>query len=305
MTINLLSSERTIWINIVRPTTEDVNVLRNQFPFIHPLNLEDILSRIERPKIDDDDNYVFVVMQFPFWDPQKRISRPSEVDLFVGRGFLVTAHDGTLRPLQRLYDQCTEDPERLNSLLGRGASHAFYAVIDSLVDYILPMLYKVDTNIRGIEEEIFTARASRVIRDIALVRRDVIALRRIIRQQVPIVENLERNERPIIHEDLDDYFGDIVDHLYRARDIVDEHSEIIAGLSETADTLVSNRVNDVMRVLTVISVIMLPLTLISSVYGMNIPLPLQNDANSFIIISGLMIGIALVMLVYFRWRNWL
>lgn len=300
-----LSTPRTTWIDMVTPTLEDVEVLRRDYPFIHPLNLEDVFSAIERPKIDDHDEYLFLVLHFPLWDGTKRLSRPSEVNLFVGKGFMVTIHDGKLKPLNRLYQSCCEDPEVLHRLLGRGAGHAFYEVVDKLVDYIFPILRKVDANIRSIEEIVFTGNARDVIREISLVRRDVIALRRIIRQQVPILENLEKRERPILHEDLEEYFGDILDHLYRARDIVDEDSEVIVSLAETADTLINNRVNEVIRILTVISVIMLPLTLISSIYGMNVGLPLQDHPQGFLLINALMVFIAVGMLVYFRTRDWL
>lgn len=306
MTITQLSSSRATWVNIIEPTPGDVAFLRQAYPYIHPLNLEDILSPLERPKIDDDDHYIFVVLHFPLWDPVKRLSRPSEVDLILGRGYVVTIHDGVLKPLTQLYRLCEENPDMLNRLLGRGSSHAFYEIIDRLVDNFFPILRKVDANIRAIEESIFTAQARSLIREIAITRRDVIALRRIIRQQVVIIENLERRERPILHEDLDEYFGDILDHLYKARDIIDENAEIIAGLSETADTLINNRVNEVIRILTVISVIMLPMTLISSIYGMNlIHLPLQNHPGSFWIVNGIMLLVAIAMLLFFRYRGWL
>jgi magnesium transporter len=306
MAIHQLSTSRTTWVNIIKPTPEDIDFLRLAYPYVHPLNLEDLTSRLERPKIDDDEHYLFVVMHLPLWDPVKRLSRPSEVDLIVGRGYVVTVHDDVLSPLSRLYERCEENPDVLNRLLGRGSSHAFYEIIDNMVDYIFPILHKVDGNIRAIEESIFTAEARTLIRDIALVRRDIIALRRIVRQQVPILENLERRERPILHEDLDEYFGDILDHLHKARDILDENTEVISGLSETADTLINNRVNEVIRILTVISVIMLPMTLISSVYGMNLArLPFQNHPDSFLIVNGIMISIAILMLLFFRFRHWL
>lgn len=306
MAIYQLSSPRATWINIVNPTPRDIDSLHRAYPYIHPLNLEDLLSPMERPKIDDDDDYLFVVLQFPVWDSVKRLSRSREVDIIVGRGYVVTVHDGTLKPLVQLWRQCEENDEALHKLLGRGGSHAFYDILDKLVDYFFPMLRKVDANIRAIEESIFSGEARTVIRDIALVRRDIIALRRIIRQQVPIIENLERKERPILQEDLDEYFGDILDHLYKARDIIDEDYEIIAGLSETADTLINNRVNEVIRILTVISVIMLPLTLISSIYGMNIStLPFAEHEHSFLIVNGIMLLIAVGMLAYFRIRRWL
>jgi magnesium transporter len=133
----------------------------------------------------------------------------------------------------------------------------------------------------------------------------VISLRRIIRQQVPIIEQLERVEHPIIHDDLEEYFGDIADHLYKARDIIDEDNEIINSLADTVDTLASHKINEVMRILTVISVIMLPLTLLSSIWGMNVPVPFERDPNGFIVIAIMMVIVSIFMLIYFRRRHWL
>lgn len=305
MTTYQITHGRVTWLNIVQPTSADVEALRQAYPLIHPLNLEDLMSPLERPKIDEDDSYLFVVMHFPLWDPRLRLSRAAEVDLIVGRGYIITIHDGTLKPLQSLFQQCESQPDLRERLMGRGSSHVFYVIIDQLVDYVFPILRKLDANIRRIEEDIFTSDARAVIREIALLRRDAIALRRIIRQQVPIVEQLEHIEHPIILEEQEEYFGDIVDHLYKARDIIDEDFEVIGSLSDTADTLVSHRINEVMRILTVISVIMLPLTLISSIYGMNIGLPLEEHPNAFIIVSVVMMLVVVLMLAYFRRRNWL
>lgn len=265
MTYQQLTGSRVTWINITNITPDDVEQIRRAFPYIHPLTLEDMLSPIERPKIDDDDDYIFVVAHFPLWDSVSRLTRASEVDFLVSRNYIITIHDGVLKPLTQLAAAIEVNETERQSLLGRSSSHAFYVMLDRLVDYIFPILRKVDANIRGIEEAIFSAEEDALIRDIALVRRDIIAQRRIIRHLVPILDNLERKERPIIHEDLDEYFGDILDHLQRARDIIDEDAEIMGGLAETADTLISHRINGVIRILTVFSVIMLPLTFLTGV----------------------------------------
>lgn len=305
MVLYRLSGSRTTWINIIHPTPQDIDALRRLYPYFHPLNLDDTLSPIERPKIDDSDDYLFIVLHFPIWDATHRLTRQSEVDFFVGRGFVITIHDGALKPMRDLYDTCQTREDTLKKLLDKSASHAFYAIVDTLVDYCFPIMRKVDSNIRAIEERIFTDEDMKLIRDIAVVRRDIIALRRIIRQQVPILENLERVERPIIQEDLDEYFGDIVDHVHTLRDIIDEDFEIIVGLSETADTLINHRLNAVIRVLTVISVIILPLTLVSGIYGMNVSLPLDDHPDAFLAVMGLMVVLAVALLVYFKRRKWL
>jgi magnesium transporter len=307
MTTQRITGERITWINITDPTIHDVAWLRRNYPFFHPLNLEDVISHIERPKVDDEGDYLFVVMHFPLWDPKTRLSRGSEVDFFIGRNFIVTVHDGVLKPLNVLFAGCDIGEDERKSLLGKSAGHAFYVVVDKLVDYVFPILYKVESHIRSLEERIFDDESgAEIIRDIALVRRDAIALRRIIRQQIPILETIERTKNPIIHEELDEYFGDLVDHIQRARDIIDEDAEIITGISDTADTLISHRLNNIIRILTVLSVIMLPLTFLSSVFGMNVDFPFdENHPDSFMVISLAMLLITGGMLFYFRSRKWL
>ncbi len=307
MATQIISTSKVTWTDIVRPTPMDVKELEERYPFFHPLHLEDMGSGIERPKIDDDEVYLFIIMHFPLWDAKSAISRASEVDFFVGRGYLVTIHDGTLKPLVQLVERCVNDEEAREMFLSRGTNQALHRIIDMLVDYIFPILRQVDRKVRTIEEGLFDSDARKIIRDISLVRRDVLSLRRIIRHQIPIVEELEGVEHPLIHEDLEEYFGDIADHLYKARDIIEENAELIASFADTADTLASHRINEVMRILTVFSVIMLPLTLITSFYGMNTQedLPFADHPNAFIILTGIMIIMTVAMLYYFRRRGWL
>ncbi len=305
MTLQRIAGERTIWVDITDTSIHDVAALRRAYPDFHPLNLEDIMSPIERPKIDDQGDHLFIVLHFPLWDAKMRLSRPSEVDFFIGRGYIITVHDGVLKPLTQLLKQVVNDESVRRYLLDKSSGHTFYVILDKLVDYMFPILNRVDYNIRDIEERIFADEGMRLIRSIAEVRRDAISLRRIIRNQVPILDLIERMNNPIIVDELDEYFGDIVDHAKRARDIIDENVEVISGLGETADTLLNHRLNGVIRVLTVFSVIMLPLTLVSSIFGMNVDLPLADHPHAFIYLNVLMIVLAVLMLIYFRMRRWL
>jgi magnesium transporter len=304
MGVKVLTHGRVTWVNIEKPTAEDVEILAQRFSF-HPLDLEDCLSRIERPKIDEYDDYLFVIMQFPVFDSQRRVSRAAEVDMFIGAGYLVTVHDGDLWPIARLFDDCQADEAVRQRRMGRGSSHLLHDVIDPLVDYCFPILYKVDANIRELEEDVFTEQVPGVVQEISWVRRDIIALQRIVKPQIAIVANLERNDRPFIREDLDVYFGDVLDHLYKAWDMLEDHRDVIDGLSDTANTLTSYRLNEVMKILTIISVLVLPLALLSGIYGMNVPLPFEESPLSFILILGLMVLMASAMVLYFKRRRWL
>ena len=305
MTARTITHASTAWIDIIHPAAADVESLHARFPGFHPLNLEDIVSPIERPKLDQDDDYLFLVMHFPLWDARDELSRPSEVDFFLGPDYVVTVHNGALKPLAAAFERCQTDAEARRELLGRGANHLFHALIDELVDYIFPILNKVDRRVHAIEDALFESNARRVIQELALLRRDIISLRRIIRGQIPIILQLETCDHPILHEHMEEYFGDIADHLFKLRDIADENFEIINSFADTADTLAGYRINEVMRILTVISVIMLPLTLVSSIYGMNIALPFADDPQAFAITAGIMILIVILMLAWFRKRHWL
>ncbi|PJF43810.1 MAG: hypothetical protein CUN55_07160 [Phototrophicales bacterium] len=305
MAIELIQYKRVTWTNIVNTTWEDVEYLRQEYPHFHPLDLEDLMSTIERPKLDEYDDYLFVVMQFPIWDPVRRISRPSEVDIFVGSGYLITAHDGKLKALEHFFESCKNDPAVREQYMSRGASKIFYGVIDHLVDYLFPMLYKIDANIRSLEEDIFIDKERRIVEELAIIRRDIISLRRIVQPQVAILQSLEQVERAFIRDELDVYFGDILDHLNKATDLIMYHGEVVQGLAETANTLANLYTNDIMRILTVISVIMMPLTLVSGIYGMNVMLPLQDSPIAFGLIMMTMLTMALGMLFIFYRRGWL
>jgi magnesium transporter len=163
----------------------------------------------------------------------------------------------------------------------------------------------VDANIRSIEESMFDENNKQTIQAISLVRRDIIALRRIIRPQAEIVRNLEQIDRPYIKEELDVYFGDILDHLQKARDIIEDDAEVIAGLADTIDALAAYRINEVIRVLTVVSFVLLPLEVIVGFMGMNVVLPLTNNVYAYLIILGVMAVIAAAMFVFFKKKHWL
>lgn len=305
MSVAAVTYQRLTWVNIINPSPEDVAYLRKHYPF-HPLDLEDVLSQIERPKIDEYDDYLFIVMHFPVFDPKRQVTRSSEVDFFIGAGYLITIDDGKLTPLSNLFNACREDGVARAKHMGRGAGRLLYTILDSMVDYNFAILRKVDAKIRDIEENMFTRDMRGIVQEISLVRRDIISLRRVVKPQISIVGNLERKDRPFIQEELDVYFGDIADGFSRAWDILEDYREVIEGLSETSDSVTSYRINDVMRVLTVISVIMLPLTLISGIYGMNLEwLPAADTFYGFFIIIGFMVLIAGGMLLYFRKRGFI
>ncbi len=296
-----------IWVDILHPGEAEIEWLRRNFNF-HPLHLDDTLSKIQRPKIDDTDEYTFLVLHFPVYSRLVRVTTPSEVDIFVGRNYIITTHAGNLKPLIRFFNQCVEDAAVRSKVMGRSVGYLLYQVVDRLVDYCFPILNKIDVNIEKVEDEIFEERVRQTVLDMSVIRRDIISFRRTVKPLLPVIASLERKHRPIFNEDnedMEEYFGDISDHLGKIWDTLEDYKEVIEGLSDTLTSLTNNRINEIIKVLTIISVILLPLTLISGIYGMNIDLPAANHPMAFEVLLGLMLLVIAGMLAFFRWRKWI
>jgi magnesium transporter len=306
MSSRILTHDGITWTNISRPTGDDMGQLRQRFPFFHPLDLEDCLSAIERPKIDEYENYLFIVMHFPVFNKATRRLARAEVDFFVGRGFLVTASDGTLKPLAEDFDNCEKDEGILRQFMGRGSYYLLYLLIDDLVDYCFPILDKENHNVLDIEERIFDTNAREMVRDISIVRRNLLNFRSTIKPQTKIITSLERKDWEFLRGDLEVYWGDVSDHIVQIWERLEDLWEVVEGLSTTLESLTSQRINEVMKILTIFSVIMLPLSVISGIYGMNLrELPLASHPLSFVIIMGIMVAVVFAMLAYFKRKGWL
>ncbi|MDY6892116.1 MAG: magnesium transporter CorA family protein [Chloroflexota bacterium] len=296
--------QKLTWVNIERPTEAETSYLAEHYPF-HPLDLDDCLSRIQLPKLDEYDDYIFMVFHFPVFNPQARVTTSSQVSIFVGEDYLITLHQGDLKPLVNMFKSCQSSERAREESMGRSSGYLLYLILDRLVNYCFPILNKIGDNIEAVEERIFRERPRGTVKDMAVLRRDLISFRRIIRPQTEAVELLEQREWPILKEDPDVYFGDIADHLRKIRDTLDDYKEVVEGLNDTNNAVTSFRTNDVIRVLTIISTIMLPLTLIASVLGMNVyPMPIENPAAFAVIMVG-MLGLIGAMLVFFRSRHWI
>ncbi|HAX23735.1 MAG TPA: magnesium transporter [Chloroflexi bacterium] len=294
------------WIDIRKPGPQEIEYLRNEFGF-HELLLDDVISRTQRPKIDIDDDYAFLVMHFPVHNKETRVTTASEVDFFVGRDYVITAHDGVLRPLGGMFDQAAKSEDAREAMMSQSPLHLLYYVIDRLVDYCFPIVNRLSERIETIEDAIFNSSGLRTVQEISVVRRDLIALRRIMKPQLAIISQLEHRGLPVVRSDIeaDVYFGDVADHLAKIWDSLDDLKEVLNGLSDTFDSLASHRLNEVIKALTVISVIILPLTLITSIFGMNVPLPYEHSPYALVIISALMLAIIVGMILVFRMRRWI
>ncbi|MFH1775434.1 MAG: magnesium/cobalt transporter CorA [Chloroflexota bacterium] len=292
------------WVNIENPTEREIDYLAQNYPF-HPLDLDDCLSRIQRPKIDEYKDYHFLVLHFPVFNIEARVTAPSQLAVFIGENFLITLHKGELKPLVKLFRECQIDEESRQEIFASGSGYILYRIIDRLVDYCLPILNKIGDNIEEVEDNIFAEGVRGTVREISVLRRDVIAFRRIIWPMRAVLGGLEPKIRRCNKVDMAVYFGDMVDHVDRIWDGLDEYKEIIEGLNDTHDSLATNRTNDIVRMLTIIATILLPITVVSSIYGMNIPLPFQRSPLALLYVFLVVLAIIGGMLYFFRRQRWI
>ena len=300
------------WVNIEGPTEQETEYLAQNYHF-HPLDLDDCLSRIQRPKIDEYKDYLFLVFHFPVFNKEARVTTPGQLSVFIGENYLITLHKGELKPLVKLFRECQIDEESQQEYFSKGSGYLLYRLIDRLVDYCLPILSKIGDNIEDAEDSVFSDRMSGTIKEISILRRDIISFRRIIWPMRAVIGSLEpKIRRFIMLDELDKtkmdmavYFGDIVDHVDKIWDTLDEYKEVIEGLKDTYDSLATNRTNEVMRILTVIATILLPITVVSSVWGMNITLPFERSGLAFLYVILIMLAIISGMLYFFRRQHWI
>jgi magnesium transporter len=309
--VNSIACGKLTWIYIETPTTQDVAYLAQKFNF-HPLNLDDVLSRVQRPKIDEYPDHLFIVLHFPVYDKENRVTHPSEVDIFIGENYVITIHkSGDLKPLAKFFKECRLDEGTCNTYMSRSSGFLFYHILDRLVNYCFPILDKVVDNAEKLEDFIFARPVPETVHEIMMIRRDLISFRRVVHPQISVVEALEREEYPFFKEDQDIYFGDIADHIRKIWDGLEDCKEVVDGLADTSNWLTSHRIQEVMRVLTIVMAIMTPPMLIASIYGMNVHLPggisgtTEISFLTFGIIVLIMLGIAVAMLWFFRRRHWL
>jgi magnesium transporter len=292
------------WINIERPRTADTAWLGEQYDF-HPLDYEDVLSRNQRPKVDEYDDYLFIVLHFPRYDKAVGRLNAAEVDLFVGPDYLITLPNEPLQPIEYLFERCRTNEELRESVFSKGSGYLLYKIVDDCVDASFPMLRKMGNKLERIEEEIFVGNSAEVVRDISNVKQEIINFRKIVRPQRSAFRDLERNKARYIAEDLEIYFEDINDASERVWDMLENYKEVVEGLEGTNESAIAHRTNETFRVLTAISVIVLPLTLIASIWGMNVGVPGGGDSGAFWAILAGMVVLLGAMVAYFRRRGWL
>ena len=305
--IQRLESSGLTWLNIEAPTEIETAWLAEHYEF-HPLDLEDVLSRRrQRAKIDEYADYLFIVLHFPRFDKRTGRLQATELNVFVADDLVITLPNEPLKPLSALWSRCERGEAAREQYMSKGSGYLLYEIVDTMYDYCFPILDKIGFKLDSIEDALFEGESDDLVRDISNIKQEIINYRKIVKPQRPTLRLLERSNQRYAPQDLEIYFDDIVDKSERIWDLLENYKEVAEALEATNESVITHKLNDIIRLLTILSAVMLPMTLITGVYGMNTKtLPLaQHGVVSFLFPLALMLGVAAGLLAWFRHKRWL
>jgi magnesium transporter len=291
-----------LWVDLAAPSIPESLILSETFHF-HPLSVEDAMSSLQYPKIEAYDGYLYIVLHGIESNAAAHCFDTHDVDFFLGPTYLVTVHDGDSRSIAELRDHATRNPK----IASEGPVALFHRIVDAMVDHYRPEVDKLEENLDKLEEAIFADPKPALARRILDKKHEVASLRRIITPQRDVIGRLARRDFVDISTEMSFRFRDVYDHLVRLADDALIFHDRITGLLDAHLSNTSNRLNEVMKVLTVVSTIFMPLTLLTGAFGMNVPLPRfpGNDAAQFWWLAAISIAVIVVMLIVFRRRRWI
>jgi magnesium transporter len=297
----LADKDNVVWLDIRDPNEQDITLLREEFEF-HPLAIEDAVRQKERPKIDAYDGYYFIVFYAINYRTDERNIELQPLHLFVGRNYLVSVHRGEFRQVQETITRWRAP----NSPLGNNVGALLYALLDSIVDDYFPLADHISERIDDLEDEIFQRRSTSAIQKIFQLKRQLLNVRRVIAPERDVLNVLLRREMPIFGERDLIYLQDIYDHIVRITDSVDAYRELLASALDGHLSLQSNKLNEILKVLTITSIILMSDALIAGIYGMNFQfMPELAWPYGYPFALGLMATVSVGLILFFRYKKWL
>lgn len=277
MAIREIKKDSLVWINIDRVDDEAIAYLKKNYNF-HHLDLEDIQSETQTPKIDVYKDYLFLILHFPQWNGTSKKVTSHEMDVFVGKDYLITIQHTKNKEIKNFFYRCMNNRKINQEWMSENSGFLLYKLIESLFQKTRPLLNNIGKQISKVENDIFAGEQDiKEIHELAMHRRNILNFRRIIDPQRYLMSNLSHIRKPFLDESLSLYFDNLRDYLDKLWAIVDTYKDSIAGLHLTVESIITQRTNKIITVLTVMSAALLPLTLLSGIYGMNIPLPFANS----------------------------
>ncbi len=288
-----------VWIDFETSSPDETALLSSYFNF-HPLSIEDCVAETLLPKVDDFGEYIFLVLHGSQAAGGSRFET-TELNFFLGANYLVTYHDTPSRSIQEARDRCLKNIPSA----ARGADFLLHEILDRMVDHYFPVLGQFEKTIEHIEADIFTHPRKETLNEIITLKKEVMSLRRIITPQQEILNRLSRDNFAVIRSQATLYYRDVYDHLVQIANLSDSYRDSLSNTLDAYLSIVSNRLNEVMKVLTIFTATLMPLTLITGIYGMNFEyMPELRSRYGYFGVLGAMAVIAVGLVIYFRKRKW-
>ena len=290
-----------LWVDLAAPSIPELLILSDTFRF-HPLSVEDAKSAVQYPKVEAYDGYLYIILHGIDFHTGDHCFATHDIDFFLGPNYLVTVHDGHSPSIGELREHATRNAK----ILGEGPVALFHRIVDAMVDSYRPEVDKLEERLDELEKAIFDAPDQRLVKRILEEKREVASLRRIITPQRDVIARLARRDFVDISTEMSFRFRDIYDHLVRIADDAMIFQDRITGMLDAHLSNVSNRLNEIMKVLTVVATIFMPPTVLVGAWGMNVPLPRLpgGDAAQFWWVAGACIAMVVGMLGFFRRKRW-
>ena len=307
-----IANKRLTWVDIQKPTRKKMKILEESYLF-HELNIEDCLSKIQIPKIDRHEDYIFILVHFPTISKKDSFPRSTQLAIFAGSDYLVTVHQGELRALTEMFQICKVNEKQRDSFMGTSSGYLLHSIIDLLVDDLLHILLKLKGNLDDIEDVVFDDKHA-APKEIALLRREITTLRRIVIPLKRTVLDFSKDIQKFSEEDLTLYFDNVKDHIDKVIEVLDESKETIEIFKDTDFMLSTEKSNKILGVLTILFTLSIPATVIAAIYGMNVDLPggiATGTATFFGPFTSLIILIIIatlpagIMIWYFKRQGWI
>ena len=301
--IETIKIGRLKWQHLQSPTEEDFEYLENTYHF-HQLDLEDCQQTNQRSKIDIYDDYYFIILLFPGFDSQNRFIKTREVKIFWGEDFIITVGKSHW-VVDKFFREAFEQEERGEDFEIGTSDAMLYQILERLMNETLYLLRKVGLELELINRELFSIHAQKTIERLSITRKNIILLNTVLKPQLRVFNKFESGVVKGFADNMEDYWGNILDYSNRLWDMTEDYGELIEGLSTTFDSLQTNKTNEIMKILTLISSIVLPLTFLTGIYGMNVLLPMADNNLAFWIILAIMVLLIGSMLLFFRRKKWM
>ena len=295
------------WLNVPNASKKEIDYLRNTFGFnINHLKASVATVFAQRPMVENEKDYLFLILHFPTFKGDKII--PGEIEFFIGHGYLITLHNGNLKPLNDFFDYCKNNPDQLLSYETESSSTLLYELLSRLIKDCYNILDQNSLNINEVEEIIFAGDQKHAVSKILELRRNIINIRKIMQNHVNILKNLQKMTSSLVpHESIQQHYEDLEEHSKRIWEILDIQKEMVEVLNDTNESLLNDKMNIIMKTLTIISVLVLPLNLMAGIFGMNTvsSMPFVNNGYGFWIILAIMFISLLALLSFFTKKRWL